>query len=131
MGSVAPRDPAPGFDPGFFFRVCGICGLLFIRAKQLPFGKSLEVNKNDIGKAVHDIHGGMSYADALKIVDFILDTIKNRLSRGEKVLLSGFGCFRAVKRRDRRGVNPRTGTSIVIAGRKAVVFKPSKYIKSF
>jgi DNA-binding protein HU-beta len=88
------------------------------------------VNKNDISKAVHDAHGGMSHTDALKIVDSILDTIKQRLVQGEKVVISGFGCFRTVKRKDRKGVNPRTGDSIVIPGRKAVVFKPSKYLKS-
>jgi nucleoid DNA-binding protein len=92
--------------------------------------ESGKVNKNDISKAVHDVHGGMSYSDALKIVDLILETIKQRLVRGEKVVISGFGCFRTVKRKDRRGVNPRTGDSITIPGRNAVVFKPSKYLKS-
>jgi ribose transport system substrate-binding protein len=53
-----------------------------------------------------------------------------QMVRGEKVVISGFGCFRTVKRKDRKGVNPRTGDSIVIPGRKAVVFKPSKYLKS-
>ncbi|MBZ5499568.1 MAG: HU family DNA-binding protein [Acidobacteriia bacterium] len=88
------------------------------------------MNKDDLSKAVHDIHGGMSYTDALKIVDVILETIKKRLVQDEKVVISGFGCFRIVKRKDRRGVNPRTGDAIVIRGRKAVVFKPSKYLKS-
>jgi nucleoid DNA-binding protein len=88
------------------------------------------VNKNNIAKAVHDAHGGMSFADALEIVDMILETIKDRLARGEKVVISGFGCFRTVRRRDRKGVNPRTGESIVISGRKAVVFRPSKYLKT-
>ena len=89
-----------------------------------------EVNKNDISKAVHDAHGGMSHADALKVVDLILETIKQRLVQGEKVVISGFGCFRTVKRKDRKGVNPKTGISIIIQGKKAVVFKPSKYLKS-
>jgi len=88
------------------------------------------VNKNDLGKAIHDIHGGMSYADALKVVDRILDIIKQRLVRGEKVVISGFGCFRVVVRKGRRGVNPQTGDSIIIPGRKAVSFRPSKYLKS-
>ncbi len=83
-----------------------------------------------MSKAVHDIHGGLSYADAQKIVDLILDTIKERLVLGEKVLLSGFGCFRVVVRKDRKGINPKTGNSIIIPGRKAVRFKPSKYLKS-
>jgi nucleoid DNA-binding protein len=88
------------------------------------------VNKDDLSKAVHDVHGGMSYTDAQKIVDLILDTIKQRLVKGEKVVISGFGCFRVAARKRRRGVNPRTGDSIVIPARKAVTFRPSKYLKS-
>ncbi|HYK87736.1 MAG TPA: HU family DNA-binding protein [Acidobacteriota bacterium] len=91
---------------------------------------TVDVNKDDLSKAVHDVHGGMSYSDAQKIVDLILDTVKRRLVRGEKVLLSGFGCFRVVVRKDRRGINPKTGDSITIPGRKAIRFKPSKYLKS-
>ena len=88
------------------------------------------MNKNDISKKVYEAHGGISYAEAQKIVDFILDTIKVRLSRGDKVLLSGFGCFRVMRRKEKRGVNPQTGEPVVIAGRKSVKFTPSKYLKS-
>jgi len=88
------------------------------------------LNKNDLSKAVHEAHGGLSYADTLKIVDMILNIIKGRLGGGEKVLLSGFGCFRVVARRDRMGVNPHTGEPMMIPGRKAVRFKPSKFLKS-
>jgi len=92
--------------------------------------QSLDVNKNTLGKLIHDVHGGMSFADALKIVDLILETIKERLARGEKVVISGFGCFRVVTRKDRKGVNPQTGESLLIPGRKAIVFKPSKFLKT-
>ncbi len=88
------------------------------------------MNKNNLSQAVHDVHGGMSHANAVKIVDLIFDIIKRHLAEGEKVLISGFGCFRVVTRKDRRGVNPRSGDAIVIRSRKAVVFKPSKYLKS-
>jgi len=88
------------------------------------------VNKNDLAKAVHDIHGGMSFAEAQKIVDLMLSIIKQRLSRGEKVLLSGFGCFRVVTRKNRKGINPQTGESMLIRGRKAIRFKPSRYLRS-
>jgi DNA-binding protein HU-beta len=88
------------------------------------------VNKNDLAKAIYDTHGGMSYADAQRIMDSILEIIKGRLTRGEKVLISGFGCFRVVVRKDRKGINPQTGKAIVIRGRKAIAFKPSKYLKS-
>ena len=88
------------------------------------------MTKNDLSKAVHDVHGGMSYAEALRIVDLILDTIKQRLVRGEKVVISGFGTFRTVQRQDRRGVNPKTGDSMIIPGRKAITFRPSRNLKS-
>jgi len=88
------------------------------------------MNKNDISKKVYEAHGGISYAEAQKIVDLILETIKGRLSRGEKVLISGFGCFIVMKRKKKKGVNPQTGKPIIIPGRKTVKFKPSKYLKS-
>jgi len=90
----------------------------------------MNMNKNDISKKVHEIHGGLSYVEARKIVDFILDTIKLRLARGEKVLISGFGCFTVRRRKEKKGVNPQTGKPVVIPGRRAIKFKPSKYLKS-
>lgn len=88
------------------------------------------MNKNDISKKVYETHGGLSYADSQKIVDLIIETIKGRLSRGEKVLISGFGCFSVMKRKDKKGVNPQTGEPVIIPGRNAVKFKPSKYLKT-
>ncbi|HSW39062.1 MAG TPA: HU family DNA-binding protein [Acidobacteriota bacterium] len=88
------------------------------------------MNKNDISRNVYEAHGGLSCLESQKIVDIILDIIKERLSRGEKVLLSGFGCFRIMKRKSKRGVNPQTGRPVIIAGRNAITFKPSKYLKS-
>ena len=88
------------------------------------------MNKNDISKRVYEAHGGISYAEAQKVVDLIIDIIKERLSRKEKVLLSGFGCFRVMKRKEKKGVNPQTGEPVIIADRSSVKFKPSKYLKS-
>jgi DNA-binding protein HU-beta len=88
------------------------------------------MNKSDISKKVHETHGGLSYVECQKIVDFILDTIKDRLSRGEKVLLSGFGCFNVMRRKTKKGVNPQTGLPVTIQGRNSIKFKPSKYLKS-
>ncbi len=88
------------------------------------------MNKDDLSKAVYEVHGGMSFTEARKVVDLILDLVKKRLTAGEKVLLSGFGSFRVVKRRDRKGINPQTGGPILIPGRKVITFKPSKNLKS-
>lgn len=88
------------------------------------------MNKNDISKKVYETHGGLSYADSQKIVDLILETIKSRLVRGEKVLITGFGCFSVMRRKDKKGVNPQTGEPVMIPGKNAVKFKPSKYLKT-
>jgi nucleoid DNA-binding protein len=88
------------------------------------------VNRNDLARVVYDVHGGLSQAESQRIVDQIFGTIRDHLLRGEKVLLSGFGCFRVKTRKERRGVNPQTGESIVVPGRKAIIFKPSRYLKS-
>jgi len=88
------------------------------------------MNKDEISRRVYEAHGGLAYADSRKIVDLILNTIKGRLAGGEKVLLSGFGCFTVRRRKDKKGVNPHTGQSITIPGRNTVKFKPSKYLKT-
>jgi nucleoid DNA-binding protein len=88
------------------------------------------MNKNDISKKVHEVHGGLSYVEAQKIVDLMLEIIKGRLSRGEKVLISGFGCFVVKKKKEKKGVNPQTGAPVVIPGRNSIKFKPSKYLKT-
>jgi nucleoid DNA-binding protein len=88
------------------------------------------MNKNDISKKVYETHGGLSYADSQKIVDLIIETIKERLVRKEKVLITGFGCFSVMQRKDKKGVNPQTGEPVIIQGRNAIKFKPSKYLKT-
>ncbi|MBN2338578.1 MAG: HU family DNA-binding protein [Acidobacteria bacterium] len=88
------------------------------------------MNKSDLSRRIHEAHGGLSYVESQKIVDFILETIKSRLSLREKVLLSGFGCFNVVRRRAKKGVNPQTGEPVLIPGRNSIKFKPSKNLKS-
>jgi len=88
------------------------------------------VNKNDLSRTIYKVHGGIPFAEAKRIVDFIIETIKTRLVRGEKVLVSGFGCFRVVERKQRKGVDPQTGRPILIPGHRAVSFKPSRRLKS-
>ena len=88
------------------------------------------MNKNDISKKIYEAHGGLSYVETQKIINFILETMKNRLAHGEKVLLSGFGSFYVEQRKTKRGVNPQTGAPLIISGRNAVKFKPSKHFKT-
>ena len=67
--------------------------------------------------------------EAALAVEVILGTIKNTLKKREDVYLSGFGMFRAVKRKARKGRNPKTGEEIKIKARHLVRFKAGKAFK--
>ena len=67
--------------------------------------------------------------DVENIVNAILDTIGDALTRGDRVELRGFGAF-SVKRRDARvGRNPRTGDSVEVAEKHVPFFKTGKQLR--
>ena len=70
---------------------------------------------------------GISKLAAGKAYDSFLDGVKGGLkTRGSKVTIVGFGTFKKVYRKTRKGRNPQTGEQIKIKGRNAVTFKASK-----
>jgi DNA-binding protein HU-beta len=63
----------------------------------------------------------ISKAAAAQAYDSFLGCIKGGLkTRGSKVTLVGFGTFKKVYRKTRKGRNPQTGEQIKIKGRNAV-----------
>lgn len=62
-------------------------------------------------------------------VTVFLNTIRDSLKRGEKVVLTGFGTFSVRKRAQRTGRNPKTGEKITLAARKTPGFTPGKTFK--
>ena len=72
---------------------------------------------------------GITKRQATKAVELVLDTIKKALKEGEKVSIVGFGTFKATERRARMGRNPKTGVSIAIPPKRALVFKPGQHLR--
>lgn len=72
---------------------------------------------------------GLSKTDASKAVDITLNSIKAALKKGQKVTLVGFGTFSAIKRKARKGRNPRTGQSINIPAARIPKFISGKALK--
>lgn len=62
-------------------------------------------------------------------VQTTLNTIRDSLKRGEKVVLTGFGTFSVRSRAQRVGRNPKTGERITLPARKAPGFTPGKTFK--
>lgn len=73
---------------------------------------------------------GFSKKESADIVELVFDTIKETLSKGEKIKISGFGNFIVRQKRPRVGRNPQTGESIEITARKVLTFRPSQVLKS-
>jgi len=72
---------------------------------------------------------GLSKKESSEIVETLLEEIKDVLSRGEDVKISGFGHFIVREKNARRGRNPKTGESITIESRKVVTFRASQLVK--
>jgi len=62
-------------------------------------------------------------------VQTMLNTIRDSMKRGEKVVLTGFGTFSIRSRQQRVGRNPKTGDKITLAARKAPGFTAGKTLK--
>jgi len=67
--------------------------------------------------------------EAAEAMEIFLETIKRALKKRDKVFLSGFGTFYIIKRKARKGRNPKTGEAIKIAARVLPRFKPAKAFK--
>jgi integration host factor subunit alpha len=73
---------------------------------------------------------GFSKKDAAELVEKVFDVIKETLSKGEKVKISGFGNFVVRQKNARKGRNPQTGQEILLEARKVLTFKPSLVLKN-
>jgi DNA-binding protein HU-beta len=63
-------------------------------------------------------------ASVARVVDAFLDVVRERVVRGERVVLSGFGTFERVRRNPRTGRNPHTGDAVRIPARNMPAFRP-------
>lgn len=87
------------------------------------------LTKADFVEAVYTQIGGLSRRDSADIVDLLFEGIKETLSRGEPVKISGFGNFLVREKKARVGRNPQTGRDIEISARRVLTFKPSQVLK--
>jgi integration host factor subunit alpha len=73
---------------------------------------------------------GISKKESADLVELIFDTMKDTLSKGEKIKISGFGNFVVREKRSRMGRNPQTGESMEISARRVLTFRPSQVLKN-
>ena len=72
---------------------------------------------------------GWSKAATDRALRAMLASIRTALKRGQAVTLVGFGTFSVVRRKPRRGRNPRTGQPMHVTAGRIPRFKPSREMK--
>ncbi|MDR0428782.1 MAG: HU family DNA-binding protein [Puniceicoccales bacterium] len=88
------------------------------------------MNKSDLISEAQAIAGDdVSKATVERVLNALLATIRNSISKHQSVQLIGFGAFEVVKRAKRHGVNPKTREKITIAEKYAVKFKPGTELR--
>ncbi|MCP4683052.1 MAG: integration host factor subunit alpha [Desulfobacterales bacterium] len=65
-----------------------------------------------------------------RLIESLLEIIKQRLENGEDVLISGFGKLCVKDKKERRGRNPATGKDLMLGERKVVTFKCSGKLRN-
>lgn len=88
----------------------------------------MSLTKADIVERVYK-EAGFSKKEAADLVDLVFKIIKDTLSKGEKVKISGFGNFSIRDKSTRVGRNPQTGEAMEITARRVLTFKPSQVLK--
>jgi DNA-binding protein HU-beta len=85
------------------------------------------MTKAEIVKRMSDA-SGWPKAGSERALRAALAGIRASLKRGDPVTLVGFGTFSVARRKPRTVKNPRTGHTVMVAGR-IPRFKPSKEMK--
>ncbi len=83
------------------------------------------MNKAELVEEIAN-QSGLTKKTCREAVDTVTSVITESLARGEKVTLVGFGSFKVITRKARRGRNPQTGEEIQIPSKDVPKFEPGK-----
>ena len=72
---------------------------------------------------------GISKKAAGIALNSVVSAVHSVLKKGDKIRIADLGSFTVVKRKARRGVNPRSGKAIKIPATKAPKFAAAKALK--
>lgn len=91
-------------------------------------GRSTMTKADIVEKVYQKI--GFSKKEASELVELVFSSLKDVLTKGDKVKISGFGNFVVREKNERVGRNPQTGEQIKISARRVLTFRPSQVLKA-
>lgn len=86
--------------------------------------------RSELLQALAKDNPGLRADEIEKAVSVFFDEIAQRLARGGRVELRGFGAFSTRQREARKGRNPRTGEAVSVPGKAVPYFKPGKEMRA-
>ncbi len=86
------------------------------------------MNKIDFVRAIAE-NSGLTIKDTGKFLDSFIEVTKSTLSKGEEIVIIGFGTFSVGERSARPGRDFKTGKIIEVPASKVIKFKVGKGLK--
>jgi len=86
----------------------------------------LAIVKSKLIKQIKKSYPNFLNRDLSKLIDIILNEIKNSLKRSEGVELRGFGTFRTNIQKESIRRNPKTGVKVNVPKKRTIKWKMSK-----
>ena len=86
----------------------------------------MAIVKSKLIKQIKKSYPNFLNRDLSKLIDIILNEIKNSLKRGEGVELRGFGTFRTNIQKESIRRNPKTGEKVNVPKKRTIKWKMSK-----
>lgn len=87
------------------------------------------MTKAELVDRISEKKPGLTRKQVEVVVNTVLDSIKDALSRDDKVEIRGFGSFRIRNRRPKEGRNPKTGEAVAVPAKKVPFFKAGKEMR--
>ena len=88
----------------------------------------MTLTKADLINSMYN-HVGLSKTTSTRVVESLLEIIKESLESGEDILISGFGKFSVREKEKRRGRNPHTREDLMLDARRVVTFISSGVLR--
>ncbi len=87
------------------------------------------MTKAELIESVSQQYDALTKSQTEILVNTVFDSIKEALSKGDKIEIRGFGSFRLRQRQMREGRNPKTGKTVQVQSKKVPFFKAGKELK--
>lgn len=87
------------------------------------------MNKNELAIQMAK-KTSVTKSNAFKVIDAFVDVVSIELSKNDgNLTIVGFGTYKTIEKKKKKGRNPRTGEEIIIPKKRVVKFVPGKKLK--